>query len=253
LAATARDVYAAPALLGLGLIAGLWVQAAQQEPTALDRLALQATRYVVIVIAWAVALALVILAAEGTGAPRSRVAAAITTVAIAHVFINRAARAARSHALPRSLGWTYAAYAATMLIALLSTSAVIDRWQDLPALAQQIKSDTAQRPLALLDPDETTIAVLDHGLATPFTVLRSGGLARAVVGAWFIANGARARVLVLLPGHAPGPLSNLTDLFQPVRPDDGLAAQLVAEGGALLERRYELPQGRRYALLAPPT
>jgi 4-amino-4-deoxy-L-arabinose transferase-like glycosyltransferase len=253
LAATGRDVYAAPALLGLGLLAGLWIQAAQQEATALDRLALQATRCVVSVISWAVAVALVILAAEGTGALRSRVAAAIAIVVIAHVFMNRAARAAASHAWPRSLEWTYAAYAATMLIGLLSTSAVIDRWQNLPALAQQIKSDTAQQPLALLDPDETTIAMLDHGLATPFTVLRSGGVARAAVGAWFRANGARARVLVLLPGHAPGPLSNLTNLFQPVRPDDGPAARLVAEGGALLARRYELPQGRRYALLAPPT
>src|SRR5262249_8234228 len=36
LAATARDVYAAPSLLGLGLLAGLWARETQQSPAGLD-------------------------------------------------------------------------------------------------------------------------------------------------------------------------------------------------------------------------
>jgi hypothetical protein len=33
---------------------------------------------------------------------------------------------------------------------------------------------------------------------------------------------------------------------------DGLAGELAAAGSATLVQRYELPQGRRYALLGPP-
>ena len=36
-------------------------------------------------------------------------------------------------------------------------------------------------------------------------------------------------------------------------PDDGDAARLIAAGAAALVTRYQLPQGRRYALLGPPT
>jgi hypothetical protein len=36
------------------------------------------------------------------------------------------------------------------------------------------------------------------------------------------------------------------------RADDGLAGELTAAGSAELVQRYELPQGRRYALLGPP-
>ena len=137
---------------------------------------------------------------------------------------------------------------------------VIDRWQDLPALARKIHADTLQQPLALLDPDETTIAMLDHGLRTPFTVLTSATVAEAGgaitpqerVTSWFQAHGSDARVLVLLPGHAPGPLTNWIARFHAVAPPgDGVAGHLIASGAAALVARYEIPRGRRYALLGP--
>jgi hypothetical protein len=60
-------------------------------------------------------------------------------------------------------------------------------------------------------------------------------------------------VLVLLPGHAPGELTALVDRIHPIKaPDDGTAGLLESQGIASLWRRYELPHGRRYALLAPP-
>ena len=49
LAATARDIYAAPALLGFALLAGLWVHEAQRSPDRIDRLALSATATLVVV------------------------------------------------------------------------------------------------------------------------------------------------------------------------------------------------------------
>jgi hypothetical protein len=174
--------------------------------------------------------------------------------------------------LQRSVVWIYGGYAAAVCLAALVVLPVIDRWQDLPALARRIHADTAHEPLALLDPDETTIAMLDHGLATRFTVLRSGADVRAahsmgrgsdaprdslsapqLVASWFHTAGPAARVLVLLPGHAPGAVSDWLGRFLPAAaPGDGPAGALSAAGVAALVQRYELPQGRRYALLGPP-
>jgi hypothetical protein len=130
----------------------------------------------------------------------------------------------------------------------------IDRWQDLPLLARQIHSDTEQASLALLNPDETTIAMLDRGLRTPFTVLTTeANSPQKVVRDWFASRGKRGRVLVLLPGHASGELTPLLERVQRYHPaGDGIAGELTVGGVADIVRRYRLPHGRRYALLGPP-
>jgi hypothetical protein len=70
---------------------------------------------------------------------------------------------------------------------------------------------------------------------------------------WLATQGPAARVLVLLPGHAPGSLNRLLARFHDRAPaGDGVAGELTASGAAVLIERYELPQGRRYALLAAP-
>lgn len=253
-AATARDIYAAPALLGFGLLAGLWVEDARRLPRRGDRFAALATAALVAAIAVILALALAVLAAAGAGAPVLCSAAALAVIAATAAALGSAARAQRSGDFPRSLAWSYAGYAVALCVAARFILPVVDRWQDLPALAARIHSDTAQQSLALLDPDETTIAMLDHGQATPFTVLTSRGAApgRAVAG-WFDAHGRAARVLVLLPGHASGRVTELLARLHPLpAPGDGLAGTLAAAGAAALVARYELPQGRRYALLGPP-
>src|SRR5207248_11586662 len=67
------------------------------------------------------------------------------------------------------------------------------RSSDLPGLARRIHADCARAPLALLDPDETTIAVLDHGLDTRFTILTSDhDASRAIVTRWFSDQGREA-------------------------------------------------------------
>src|SRR5215470_2909328 len=101
----------------------------------------------------------------------------------------------------------------------------------MPDLARRIRADTIMQPLAVLDADETTIAMLDHARATPFVMLTS-----AVAGApvtvrhWFDTQGRAARVLVLLPGHAPGALSAWLARGPVVAPDDGAAGSLIAAG-----------------------
>jgi len=103
--------------------------------------------------------------------------------------------------------------------------------------------------------------MLDDELRTRFTILTTdpdipGAPAptpEQVVSDWFNKRGPSARVLVLLPGHASGELTHLIERFRPIKPpDDGTAGELRSHGTASVERRYELPQGRRYALLGPP-
>jgi 4-amino-4-deoxy-L-arabinose transferase-like glycosyltransferase len=258
-AATARDVYAAPAMLGFGLLAGLWAHELQRSPTAVDQLALRLTRWLVLAFAWLLALTLALMGAAGVGSRLVCLSVALGTLVVAYAALSPAARAQRAAGMLQSLGWTYTAYAATFCVAALAAMPIIDRWQDLPALARRIHADTAGHALALLDPDETTIAMLDRGLETPFTILTSvatpgsADTAPQVVSDWLATHGREARVLVNLPGHAPGRLTPWLARFDhDPRNDDGEAGRLIVSGAASLAGRYELPHGRRYALLAPP-
>jgi hypothetical protein len=276
-AATARDVYAAPALLGFGLLVGLWAHDAQNSASRIDWLAVRGSRWLVALIAWAFAGALAVLAAAGAVPWAEGAIAALAVVGSVHGALLLAARAGRMDDVQQSLGWIYSGYAAALCLAAIVALPIIDRWQDLPALARRIHLDTAQKRLALLEPDETTIAMLDFRLKTPFTILTAtdagaagaAGSAAAARGAatpaaeiskqqlvadWFRNEGPAARVLVLLPGHAPGTVTLWLRRFLPRAPanGDGVAAALIASGTAELVQRYELPQGRRYALLGPP-
>ena len=273
-AATARDVYAAPALLGFGLLVGLWADDAQNSAGRIDRLAVRCSRWLLALIAWALAGALGVFAAAGAVPWAVGVLAALAVLGSVHGALLLAARAGRADDVQQSLGWIYSGYAASLGAAALVVLPIIDRWQDLPALAQRIHVDTAHERLALLEPDETTIAMLDFRLETPFTILTAAdagaaGSAAAARGAatpapeiskqqlvadWFRNEGPAARVLVLLPGHAPGAVTQWLGRFLTRSPadGDGVAAALIATGTAALVQRYELPQGRRYALLGPP-
>jgi len=254
-AATARDIYAAPTLLGFGLLAGLWACEAGRSPGRADRLALQLSRALLGVIAWLLAGALLVFGASGAGSRLLCWPVALAVIAGAHAALWRTGRALRAGDLSRSFFWLYGGYASAVCLAALVTLPIVDRWQDLPALARRVHADTASAALALLDPDETTIAILDRGLNTRFMILTSGSVgAPRVVRDWFSAHGHEARILVLLPGHAPGPLTPYLARLVPANvPDDGVAGRLVASGSALLAQRYQLPHGRRYALLAPPS
>lgn len=254
MAATARDIYSAPALLGFALLVALWLTDARLSATRFDKLALRWTRWLVTVIACGFALFPATLALASSQ-PGYLVA---TVIALTVVFgtARFAARAQASGYLPLAFGWTFASYATALCVLGLATFPAIDRWHDLGSLARRIRADSVQQELALLAPDETTIAMLDDRLRTPFTILTPDGPVAAqeeAVANWFSTHGSRARVLVLLPGHAPGDLTRLLARVHPLQaPDDGMAGKLVAGGVAAVLHRYEVPQGRRYALLGPP-
>jgi 4-amino-4-deoxy-L-arabinose transferase-like glycosyltransferase len=259
-AATARDIYAAPALLGVSLLIALEVSEAQRTNDG-GRVELLWTRWLVAAIAGVFALALLALGIGSAMSNEARLHAAVTvceysaTVVIMLAWVayalRRSAEAQHEGHVLRSVQWTYAAYAAAFCVFSLVAFPAIDRWHDLPVLASRIRSDTQHETLALLNPDETTIAMLDLGLRTPFAVLTTGAKSpQKVVREWFAGHDGSARVLVLLPGHAPGELTPLLERAHLARhPGDGLAGELEAEGVASIVMRYELPHGRRYSLL----
>jgi 4-amino-4-deoxy-L-arabinose transferase-like glycosyltransferase len=258
-AATARDIYAAPVLLGFGLLVSLWLSElliGERRPvlSRLDRFAIRGTRVLVALLAmlFAIALTLLALAAPGLSGLHFIINAAVI-IAIVIITLRFAASMHAAGYTLRGLAWTYTAYAATLTIGGLAIFPTIDRWQDLPSLARSIHDDSRNGPLALLDPDETTIAMLDHRLRTQFTELSTQAQsAPNVVSGWFRTGGRQAHVLVKLPGRTPGDLKRLLDGIHPTpAPDDGIAATLVSSGVATIVHRYELPEGRRYALLGP--
>src|SRR3569833_201024 len=259
LAATARDIYSAPALLGLGVLVALWLREAQTAPNRLDMWGVRWTRWLVTFIALVFAAFPASLAVTDFE-PRYVLAAAVVLI-VSPTAMYLSAKAQDRADLLASFGWTYTSYVAAVCVMAIATFPTIDRWQDLSKLAREIHTDSQHTQLALLDPDETTIAPLDDELRTAFTVLNTdpdipGATAKSrakVVSDWFTERGPTARVLVLLPGHAPGPLTHLVEHFRTLKPpDDGTAGELRSHGDASVERRYELPQGRRYALLGPP-
>jgi 4-amino-4-deoxy-L-arabinose transferase-like glycosyltransferase len=255
LAATARDIYAAPALLGISLLIALEVAAAQRLGGQSKGDLLRWTRWLVATIACLFAAALIMFGVAGLTANRAEYfgAAGVMLLLTWHA-LRRAVGSQRQGQVLRSFQWTYVAYAVVFCITSLALFPTIDRWQDLPSLARQIHSDTGQASLALLNPDETTIAMLDRGLRTSFTVLTTdANPPQKVVRDWFGSQGKRGRVLVLLPGHASGELTPLLERVRHYRPaGDGIAGELAADGAAAIVRRYRLPHGRRYALLGPP-
>jgi 4-amino-4-deoxy-L-arabinose transferase-like glycosyltransferase len=260
LAATARDIYAAPILLGFALLIGLWlseliVGGRRPSLSRFDRFAIRGTEVLVAVIAVAFAAILVVfaLAAPGLSGINYAINAAIV-VAIAFIMLLFASNMHRSGDTLRGLAWTYVAYAATLTLSGLSIFPVIDRWQDLPLLARNIHEDSRAGPLALLDPDETTIAILDHKFRTQFVTLNTdNGTAANLVSGWLRTQGHQAHVLVKMPGRAPGDVKRVLDRIHPTAaPDDGVAGLLASSGVATIVRRYELPEGRRYALLGVP-
>jgi len=251
LAATARDIYAAPALLGFALLIGLWSRAAQGAPTRLDLACVTGTRWLVALIDLGLIAVLVVLVLATAAPAVAGAAASVAILACALPALRHAAASQARGELAQSLAGAYIAYAAALAASALVVFPVIDRGQDLGALARQIRADTRGQPLALLNPDETTLAVIDHGFRGAFTVLKRED--PSVVRGWFRARGSDARLLVLLPGHAAGALTRWLERWHSApAPGDGLAGSLVASRTAALVQRYELPQGRRYALLGPP-
>lgn len=243
-ASTARDIYAAPAVPGLSLLVALWVR-----DMDVPHFAFKATRGVVLIFAVVIAAAAALISAAN-GADYIEVLVVPALIALMTILcLLKARQLDASGEYIGSLVTTAAGLVIALVLGSVSTFPAIDRWQNLSALGSAIHRDNAEKSLALLQPDETTMAMLDDSArAVPVSI---HGRSDAV-STWFCEHPADGRVLVLLPGHAPGEVSRfLAHWWHEKPPGDGEAASLERNGVAKLLVRYELPHGRRYGLMGP--
>jgi 4-amino-4-deoxy-L-arabinose transferase-like glycosyltransferase len=249
-ASTGRSIYVAPALLGFSVLVGLWVKSVGDESPSISplvfKLALSSTRWFVCVFVFLILASLALMALSETSG--ICIVAAIVIAIITFIAVRRSVQ--QRHSLRSSLSWLYVAYAITMVIGGGALVPQIDRWQDLRQLAKLINRDAKGHTLALLQPDETTIAILDNQLRTPFIALECSHEQQLQLATyWLQLHATSGLILINLPGHASGKLTQLLSHFHRQQTDDGVLALLEQAHLVHLVARYELPQGRRYALV----
>jgi 4-amino-4-deoxy-L-arabinose transferase-like glycosyltransferase len=255
-AATARNIYLAPALPGVALLLGWWVSELGARADRWDLRALKATAVLLMVALACMALVLTV----GALAERRRLddpllfsvvsAFGLGVAAYLLYFAWRALRQRQLVAAPLAL---LAAYCSLLVGPASQAYGIVDHWQDLALLGAQVRVDLGQRGLVLLAPDETTRAWVDLYARTSVTRVPGPIDATAIARVHDLLEQApQELVLVQLPGRALTPewqsllrrfgkKSDTADYGEPAWLDDS---------GLAIVKLYAEPNGRRYALLA---
>jgi 4-amino-4-deoxy-L-arabinose transferase len=244
-AATARNIYLAPALPGFALLLAWWARDILPGPDRWEVRALRATAAMLLLGVALFAAALIVIAGDAWS-NMSGHASYITISAVgllaAAVLALRAWAAARNQ--PVHAQWAlFLAYCVLLIGPASQVYTQVDRWQDLGKISREIAADTVGKPLILLAPDETTRAMID--LYARQSVDRiAGPLDAAGIGRIHALAAAApdSRFLVLLPGQSPR-------LPWRRRAPEMSAPPAWAEAGLRIAKHYALPNGRRYALL----
>lgn len=230
---TARGVYFAPLLAGMAAILGLWSVEHLGEPDLFERRCLALTLALLAVICLALPTAAVIAIPEFDLSPLFAVLASGGLLA-ASVGLYLAAQRQRAGTYVAAQACGYAAYVATLCSAGVALIAVGNAVQRLERVGAAVAEEVAQGTrVALLRPDETIRAVLEYheGLVLPSLEDEPG--VRAA-----LAADPQLRLLAKLP-RAGGQQQGFLD-------------DVAARFGVIVERRIEIPHGRRYAVLARP-
>jgi 4-amino-4-deoxy-L-arabinose transferase-like glycosyltransferase len=245
LAATARNIYLAPALPGFALLVGWWAREILPGPDTWDVRALRATAAMLLLGVAAFAAALIVLGADswsGMRSPAIYAAVSLAGLSAAAILAIRAWAAAREHAVHAQ--WALLlAYCALLIGPASQVYRRVDAWQDLAAIGRAVERDAAGRPLVLLAPDETTRAIIDM-YARPSVERIAGPLDAAGIDRirTTAAAAPMSLFLVQLPSRSPQlpwrARSPQTDV-----PPQWEAAKIQ------MAKSYSLPNGRRYALL----
>jgi len=247
-AATARNVYLAPALPGFALLLGWWTTLDSRDRW--DVWALRGTAYLML------AAMLVFAGAGGllfaASAPRGSLAIAALGLAAAALLAIGAESAARHEQSGRSQLSLLLAYCVLLSVPAWPLYREVDAWQDLSSVALAIESDGHGRPLILLAPDETTQAIIDMYARSDAELVR-GPLDTASLAALRerLAREPDALVVTLLPGRElVGAFLRYAERFTKAgRALDDELPPWIAASGLKVAHRYALPNGRRYALL----
>ncbi len=265
-AATARNIYLAPALPGAALLLGWWARGLVAQQTPLDAAALRATAVLIAAAILVFAAAVVLLGNLPTaqGLPLRFALISAFGLALAVVCVGLSWRAIDSSRPLAALLALLFGYSALLVFPASQVYASVDAWQNLGALGRALRADLGTRPLILFAPDETTRAWVDmYTRSDTLRVLGTGDAAGLGALRSAAARHPRSWVLVQLPGRELSPeVLRLARRYgidrrlgdQGGEPDDLEAAPDWAGGvGLRLVKRYALPNGRRYAVLESAT
>jgi 4-amino-4-deoxy-L-arabinose transferase-like glycosyltransferase len=246
LAATARNIYFAPALPGIALLVAWWAREILPGPDRWDVRALRATAALLLLGVALFAAALTLVGADSwSGIARHGIFIAISLAGLlaAAYFSIRAWAAAGDHAV--SSQWALLlAYCALLIGPASQVYRQVDSWQDLPKISRAVERGTAARPLILLAPDETTRAVIDMYARTSVDIipgpLDAAGIERVRAAA---AAAPDSLFLAQLPKQSP------PGLPWRARPQDVAPPAWIQAANLRVIETYSVPYGRRYALL----
>jgi 4-amino-4-deoxy-L-arabinose transferase-like glycosyltransferase len=246
LAATARNIYFAPALPGIALLIAWWAREILPGPDPWDVRALRATAALLLFGVAVFAAALILLGADVWSAiPQHWTFIAIAGLGLlaAAYFSVRAWGAAGENAVYSQ--WALLlAYCALLIGPASQVYRQVDHWQDLAKISRAVEHGSAGGALILIAPDETTRAAIDMYARTSVDripgPLDAAGIARVRA----VAAAAPDRFfLVQLPKQSP------PELPWRARPPDIALPAWIEEADLRVIDTYSVPYGRRYALL----
>ncbi len=257
-AATARNIYLAPALPGAALLLGWWARDLASTHDGWDRVALRATALLLLLSVLVIAAAGGVIGRDSWDGMNGHIPFVVATslgLASAAWCAISAWRAAGRGWFLRGIFGLLLAYCALLVGPASQIYRRVDTWQDLGSIGRQIGLDADGRPLILFAPDETTRALVDM-YARPSVVLIPGPVTTASAERLRVVLESDPRNLIVtqLPGRSESrTFRALKDRWGSKRlsslPSDGEQAPGWASDLRLrVVRRYELPNGRRYAL-----
>ena len=256
-AATARNIYLAPALPGFALLIAWWTREVRGGADRWDVRAVRGTVVLLLlaVLAFGAALSAVGLDAWDRMSSRAGfiLISGLGLLAAAALAV-KAGNEARAGRMQRGLGALLFAYCVLLAAPASQLYRQVDVWQNLASIGRAIETDSAGRPLILFAPDETTRALIDLYART------SVGIVQGPIDAVSVerlqqqlAREPRAFAVVQLPGRSLSPaLQRIADEFglaiDAARDSAGAPAWILASQ-LRIAHLYALPNGRRYALL----
>jgi 4-amino-4-deoxy-L-arabinose transferase-like glycosyltransferase len=260
MAATARNVYLAPALPGAALLLAWWAREISARPQRRDIDALRATSALLLLGVPVLTAALCVVGADAWSTMASHGEFIVISAAglLAAAALARRAWCAAGEDAGRAQRFLWLAYCALLVGPASQIYARVDAWQDLASIGRAIGRDAADRPLMLFAPDETTRAMIDM-YARSSVGLIPGPIDAGAVDRLRAAVDAAplSRVVVLLPAPAGAASPGLARYFGPGAagaagsPDGGPQPPWLGAAGLRTLKSYSLPHGRRYAMLEP--
>jgi 4-amino-4-deoxy-L-arabinose transferase-like glycosyltransferase len=257
MAATARNIYFAPALPGVALLLAWWAREISVGAHLWDIRALRATSALLLLGVLVVSVALGVIGADAWNTMTSHAAFIVISAGgsiIAAWLALRAWSSARDQ-VGRAQWSLLLAYCALLVGPASQAYVQVDTWQDLASIARAIERDSAGNPLILFAPDETTRAMIDMYARTTVDLI-SGPIDAASIDRLRadVDAAPQSLVVVQLPGRARLIGQRFTRYLGLRRsrsaqtPDEEPQPAWLSAARLRQATSYSLPNGRRYAL-----